>query len=296
MKTSITVGTHDGPFHADDVLACATLQMVYSSIGIIRSRDPERLAMCDILVDVGAQYDGLTKFDHHQKGRAGERPNGVLYSSFGLIWKKYGEHLAGSAEAADLVDRRFVQHVDMLDNGQRLFEGPSKFPGAQQVSLSSLISLLNPRYDEVQNFDAGFHAALVFAGHFLDRMIQSVKGEIAAREPVRQACLAAGQGDVITLTKFVPWGDTVHQYATANAKFVIFPSESLWMVQTIPVAPGSFTARHPLPEAWAGLRDEALQAATGVPGAVFCHPGRFIMGAKDLPDALQLAAQATAPV
>jgi uncharacterized UPF0160 family protein len=34
--------------------------------------------------------------------------------------------------------------------------------------------------------------------------------------------------------------------------------------------------RKPLPESWAGLRDEELRRASGIAGAIFCHKGRFI--------------------
>ena len=39
----------------------------------------------DIVIDVGGQYDpDAGRFDHHQRGGAGERENGIPYSSFGL--------------------------------------------------------------------------------------------------------------------------------------------------------------------------------------------------------------------
>jgi uncharacterized UPF0160 family protein len=34
--------------------------------------------------------------------------------------------------------------------------------------------------------------------------------------------------------------------------------------------------RKPLPEEWAGIRDEELRKVSGVNGAIFCHKGRFI--------------------
>lgn len=41
----------------------------YKDARIRRSRDPEVLAKCDIVVDVGAVYDAQKgRFDHHQKG------------------------------------------------------------------------------------------------------------------------------------------------------------------------------------------------------------------------------------
>lgn len=295
METVIRIGTHDGVFHADDVFAVAALQRVFVNTIIVRSRNPEVLEKCGILVDVGGVYDAdVNKFDHHQKGRAGERPNGVLYSSFGLVWAKYGEHICGSKEVADVVDRRLVQHVDAIDNGQQLFEGPPRFHGCAQFNVSTFISLMNPRYDEGSDYESGFYASLTLADHILDRLIESIRGEIAAREQVRQACLAAGNSEVVVFHRFLPWQTSVLDYASPNAKYVVFPSEAgTWMVQTIPIAPGSFTPRAPLPEAWGGLRDKEFRETTGLSGAVFCHPGRFIMGASDLPTALQLAAMAS---
>ena len=38
------IGTHDGPFHADEVFAVAALRRLYPDAYVIRSRDPEALA------------------------------------------------------------------------------------------------------------------------------------------------------------------------------------------------------------------------------------------------------------
>ncbi len=50
-----SVGTHDGSFHADEVTACSLL-LLYKLIDkdkIIRTRDPEALARCEYVCDVG---------------------------------------------------------------------------------------------------------------------------------------------------------------------------------------------------------------------------------------------------
>ncbi len=58
---------------------------------MIRTRDLEVINKADIVIDVGGEYNADTgRFDHHQRGGAGERENGIPYSSFGLIWQKYG--------------------------------------------------------------------------------------------------------------------------------------------------------------------------------------------------------------
>ena len=45
--------------------------------------------------------------------------------------------------------------------------------------------------------------------------------------------------------------------------------------------------RHPQPQKWAGLLDEELKKVTGIPGAIFCHKGRFISVWESKEDALR---------
>ena len=85
------IATHNGNFHADDVFAVAALKNIFPAAKLIRTRDLAVIANADIVVDVGGIFDTETnRFDHHQKGGAGARDNGIPFSSFGLIWQKYG--------------------------------------------------------------------------------------------------------------------------------------------------------------------------------------------------------------
>lgn len=64
MKTIIT---HNGTFHADEVVAIALLLQnnnIYN-VDIIRTRDINEVN-ADFVVDVGGIYDGVKYFDHHQ--------------------------------------------------------------------------------------------------------------------------------------------------------------------------------------------------------------------------------------
>ena len=299
------IGTHDGVFHADDVMAVAALTIVTPSATIVRTRDPARLADCQIVVDVGGVFDASTgRFDHHQKGRAGDRPNGVLYSSFGLIWREFGQALIRAltegrldGEQADavyaIVDRELVQPVDAIDNGQALYEGgePS-FAGVTGVSLSSVLSGFNPAWNEGGDFDRAFGGAVAVAQTVISNAVRSAVGDVLARSIVRAAIEASKRGPVVVLDRFAPWGDQVRDDAP-EALFVVFPSETgTWMVQAIQAVPGTFQSRKLLPEAWAGLRDEEFSVAVGISDGVFCHPGRFIGGAKTRESALKLAAMA----
>jgi uncharacterized UPF0160 family protein len=122
--------THDGSFHADDVFACATLALLLKKKGerfkIIRTRDEEIIKKGDYAFDVGGIYDAeKNRFDHHQKGGAGKRlassrvegENGIEYSSFGLVWKKFGEEICGNKEVADFIEQKIVAPIDASDNG-----------------------------------------------------------------------------------------------------------------------------------------------------------------------------------
>ena len=64
------------------------------------------------------------------------------------------------------------------------------------------------------------------------------------------------------------------------------------MIQAVPVEPGSFEDKRPLPKAWAGLSDEALQDETGIEDAMFCHNGLFIAGTASFESTMKMAALA----
>src|SRR5512133_1817579 len=119
------IGTHGGKFHADEVFACATLQLLYPDANIIRTRDLSTLRTCNIRVDVGSRYDFCNNdFDHHQNGFEEVRPNGIKYSSFGLIWRHFGLKVCNNdSELFQLLDDRLVQPIDASDNGQALYTG-----------------------------------------------------------------------------------------------------------------------------------------------------------------------------
>jgi uncharacterized UPF0160 family protein len=66
----------------------------------------------------------------------------------------------------------------------------------------------------------------------------------------------------------------------------------MWRVQAVTVEGSAFTNRLSLPEAWRGLRDQALEAISQIPGSRFVHAAGFIGGADTYEAALQMARQA----
>jgi len=282
--TDKTIATHNGNFHADDVFSVAALKLVIPSFKLIRTRDLEVISKADIVIDVGGEYDAEKgRFDHHQRGGAGKRENGIPYSSFGLIWQKYGLEICHDDQAvANTVDVDLVSIIDAVDCGhvEGVYNG---------ISLSQTIAMFNPTWQEDAHFDTCFDEAVDFASRILTRFIASAEGDINAKGIVSEAIEGAKNPQLIVLDKYIPWKETVLSNSE-EALFVVYPSGSgKWMVHTVPVVLGSFEDRKPLPKLWAGLSGGELQEATGVDDAMFCHNGLFIAGAGSFESIMKMA-------
>jgi len=285
--TDKTIATHNGNFHADDVFSVAALKHIFPSFKLVRTRDSALIASADIVLDVGGEYDpDADRFDHHQRGGAGERENGIPYSSFGLIWQKYGLQICGGdQDVADAVDKGLVSTIDAIDCGH--VEGVS-----QGISLSQTVGMFNPTWQEDSHFDSCFDEAVEFAARVLTRFIASANGGISAKAIVASAIENADDPRVIVLEKYTPWKRTVLNLSE-DALYMVYPSQTgQWRIQTVPVELGSFEDRKSLPKPWAGLSDDALKDATGIDDAMFCHNGLFIAGAESFESTMKMAAMA----
>jgi uncharacterized UPF0160 family protein len=286
--------THDGSFHADEVFALAALSLLGEPLEIVRTRDAATLAACDARVDVGFASDPATgDFDHHQKGGAGERPNGIRYASFGLVWRAYGARLCdGDADVAARVDQSLVQGVDANDTGQAVVA--PILDGVRPMTVSGVIGGLNRRWDEdlsPQEERARFDEALALAAPIVAREIASAAAQQRARRIVADAVAAARDPRVVELERDVPWKEVVVTTAP-DALFVVYPKRQGWGLEAVPRELGSFANRRDLPEAWAGLDGPDLARLTGVEDAVFCHAKRFLVVARSREGISALAEQA----
>jgi uncharacterized UPF0160 family protein len=277
---AMQVATHPGNFHADDVFAVAALELVHGPLEVVRTRDADRQAAAGIRVDVGGHSDPATgNFDHHQKGGAGERENGIRYASFGLVWREHGEALAGSAEAAAAIDERLVCGVDANDVGQTLVE--PLVGDIRPMSVSGVIAALNPSWDEAlspEEEDARFGQAVDLARGMLERELAGAAAFARARDLVAAAIRRAEDPRVIELDSNMPWREAVVTSAP-EALFVVYPKSDGWGSQAVPRELGSFENRRSFPAEWRGRSGEELAAATGVEDAIFCHAAGFYASA-----------------
>lgn len=276
------VVTHDGSFHADEVFAIAALTLVDPTVEVVRSRDRNVLAGADLRVDVGFRDEPAAgDFDHHQRDFDRERPNGVRYASFGLIWREYGARVCDGDEAvADTVDATLVAPVDANDTGQQLTS--TLIEGVRPMSVNGIIGGFNAHWDDAltpEEERARFDAAVALAAGILQREITSAASGQRARVIVESAIEAARDPRVIELPVNAPWKSVLVPTAP-DALFVIYPKRQGFGLEAVPRELGSFANRRDLPEAWAGLENEALVAATGVEDVLFCHAKRFLAVAR----------------
>jgi len=318
------LATHSGTFHADDLLAYVVLT---GALGLgaegeghrlVRTRDPARLGEADIVWDVGGVADAARwRFDHHQPG-APTAPNGDPLSSAGLVWRAVdpgtGESLGqryvrnvlarsgspGATDAAvarvtEAIRAKIVRHVDLVDNGVER---------ASPTDLTSMVDTFNGAWDAPSQGDPaafeeeqrrGFlRAAGVMAGA-VERQVEKERGAAAAYGAVAEAwesCKAGTSGlhpDVLELPRGMPWQRPAFDLAMPIL-YVLSPEpDGRWKLQAMPAEKRGLANRLDMPAAWRGLADAALEAASGIPGAVFAHRGGHLAIAATRDAALAMA-------
>lgn len=297
FKKKKVIVTHGGGYHADDVFACAALSLLYNDrIKILRSRDPEIIARGDIVLDVGGEYDPARgRFDHHQIGGAGIRPNGIPYASFGLIWKEFGEQIGGSRYVQEVIENKLVLSIDANDNGidisKDIYEGISKY------SINSVIAIFLPTWKEAgMNLeDKAFIKAVGLAKMILSSEIKQAQEEIEKQEFIDRTYEQSSDKKVVLFDEYISRHDINHCLKDkSDVVYVIVPrhDKTQWSIHAIRVVPWEFASRKPFPKAWAGLRDADLSRVSGVPDAVFCHNSRFLVTVVSKESAMKLAQSA----
>lgn len=266
----LDVVTHSGPFHADDVLAVALLRRwIDPAATVTRTRDPARIARADVVVDVGGVYDPATRrFDHHQATYTGPR------SAAGLVleWLHAEGHLPDAL--FQVLDDRLVRYVDAVDNGRVA-------PRPDVPCYARLVEVANHGNTSFAAFDVAFEDATTFAAAWLRGLVAGYDEERAADATVVAAMAdAVARGStIVELPRHLRWKPAyfAHGGAAHPTTFVVFPGlDGLWQAVAIPPEEDRFDQKVSLPAAWAGLVDDALVAASGIPGARFCHKNRFI--------------------
>ena len=289
------IGTHSGPFHADDVMAVALLRRhpQFQGAAWLRSRDTEALDKCDIVVDVGEEFDHERKrYDHHQRdfsltmsmlSRHKIKSNTQL-SSAGLVYWYYGRDIIAhklQLEQSELqlewifvrVYWNIINEIDWIDN-----HGSAK--EFIKTGISSRIASLNPDWEELEaDYDTRFETAMEEAWrefvHTLNRAVSDWRAKAALTERVKRRREEEESGRVLVLTdKYVAWqsliGEVEKEEGLGRDNNILY---------IITEKPGDIFGinvvknRRPFPEAWRGMSGSDLEAVCGLKGARFVHSG-----------------------
>ena len=131
-SSDVSIGTHNGHFHADEALAVYLLRLLptYTNASLTRTRDTPTLNECTIVCDVGGIHDHSAKrYDHHQREFTATFPGkATKLSSAGLVWMHYGhsiiQQVVGLEEKSadnELLYQKiyedFIEAFDANDNG-----------------------------------------------------------------------------------------------------------------------------------------------------------------------------------
>lgn len=284
MYNITTVVTHNGIFHADEVFAIAVLRTVFESTMVTRTRDQNLINGADILVDIGGVYDiNHNKFDHHQREGAGQRENGIPFSSCGLVWDRFGcNYLAQSKVPPEFIldvhnelDKSIIAAIDYIDcNGMKGFSNVD----APVYTISQVISSFN---DPDGNQDEAFWKAVELAENILQNEIKGATKKVAAQSYLDEQIQSQKDNNVLILDKFVIGAG--EQAAINGFIRYVYPDISgTWRCQITKDSPS-------LPESWGGLNNSDLDKVVGIEGCIFCHRGRFIAGHKTKEGAIALA-------
>lgn len=280
------IGTHDGKFHADEVMATAILNEIFTT-EVTRTRDKEVLNGLDIIYDVNGG-----ELDHHGIDKV-LREDGIPYSSCGLVWNKFGKHVIhfkdetlNQEEIDDIfnfIDRSLIEGIDALDNG--IWIDKSEIP---LMNISSILSAFNPLWYEENVEDENFNKAVEFATSILNNKINFKISVLKAKEKVIKAYEIREIPEVVILDTYCPYIEALKKVdEDEKILFVIFKTKTNYLIQTVRGKDGK--DRKKLPKAWMGKRDEELVKVTGVSDSVFCHTGRFIAAAGSLEGTKKLA-------
>ena len=267
---ALHVATHNGPFHADDVLAFAMIRrFVDPEATVERTREPARLRAAEIVFDVGGSYDPAAgRFDHHQAAYGGE------LSSAGMVLAWLVAEGRVDPDLGTLLQERLVAYVDDVDNGRVA-------PRPDVPCIARFVEAMSAGCEGLEDFDRAYLHAAELVGAWVGGVVAERAEVLAADEAVRQAmagAMAKGS-NLIEFSRYIRWKPAYFAHGGQDhpTDFVLFPGhDDSWRVVCIPPEEASFAQKVPLPEAWAGLTGSSLGAVTGVEGAKFCHKNRFI--------------------
>ncbi|VBB80520.1 Putative protein of unknown function [Podospora comata] len=264
----VAIGTHNGHFHADEALAVYMLRKhipTYANAKLVRTRDSKLLNECDIVVDVGGEYEPARhRYDHHQRSFSTTFPErATKLSSAGLVYMHFGKQIIArrlsqpeESEQVGLVWNKiyqsFVEALDAHDNGISAYDaaglaaaGLEKKFSDGGFTLGAMVGRLNPNWNDPipedpvaaqAAEDQRFELASQRIGEEFDRGLDYFTSAwLPAREVVAEAFAARNEfdagGRIMVLKKqSAPWKDHLYTLEEQNPEagkvlYVLYPEK-----------------------------------------------------------------------
>lgn len=246
------IAVHSGPFHADDVVSIALLRVLGFKGEIVRTRDKEILKSV-VGIDVSDSRCG-GQFDHH--GPAAAPDTCALTKLWSFVRTSLDAVAASRFESLMGQDFASVAAID---------SGSCRNP-AERPNMFGWVHLLNDASD------ASFFKAVEMAETILKAALTQAEEWASTLAEAKEAMEAAAGGIPVLKTFRQGMKEALWTLGCLSKFFVSPHGETEWgVIQCCPVG-GTFNPfgfQQYLPKSWAGLRGEALQAASGYASAIF---------------------------
>ena len=278
--------THNGTFHADEIMSLCILINRFNNIKLFRTTKLEDNSA--FVFDIGGG-----KFDHHGKDFNRVRENDVKYASCGLIWEYFGKDILKKLGIKDVqetfkfIDNDLICDIDRYDNGQTI----NIDANYSVKNISDLIDLFNPSFEELDKENECFLNALSFSNKIFTNEINKQLSKEKAKDIIDQK-IKESTNDYIELDNYMEWKNLVltsKEEKAKDIKYAIVPSKrGGYNVVATPLYLNSFEMRKPLPSSWGGKTKEELFELTGVDSLYFCHKNLFMCACMTREDAIKI--------
>ena len=251
--------THDGKFHADDIVAIGLLSII-KKVDVARTRDLREIPENALILDVGGRYDGKRYFDHHQ-GLEQKRNSGSSYASAGLIWKHFYSQILEkfniiSDEEKKIIYKKIdiiIEEVDKIDNGETI---------QNSYNLTKMVD----SFDVGNDINKDFLRAVEFVRTILKNQILKEIKKLKNDEIIESLIINNENNFIETKVFLDGWQDSILNSCHEEAKkiqYVIYQeTNGTYSIVCVPDKKNRFLQRKAMPKEWAGLSGEELEKAT----------------------------------
>lgn len=279
------IAVHNSVFHADDVVACAAIEVLYGipkEVVRIPFRDDEKQEKLReegfALIDIGGG-----EFDHHGAARDWQYNNGIYLSALGKVLKQAVRDGKLTQEELNILLFNGLYDLQAKDNGQD-YDGVSSPFGF--VKWLNNDDVEDDRYQVWQ-----FRLAVEIATKVFASMLEDAKKFAPEHEECVKAFRAMGEDGIANFPHHMShgvlecwrWNEV---YPEKEVKFFTFPAKDGYRIHGVNKV-GSFELNHELK--YKGLRNEELNAAAGITDGIFVHATGFLGGADSLESCYKLA-------